>query len=61
MRCDKCKNKLKVQQTVTNYSDNKIIRRRFCPICRTVYISEEVVVDSYPLLQEQSLYLQNIE
>lgn len=55
MICEKCKNKLKVQQTLVIASNNKIVRRRFCPECRIVYISEENIIESYPLIKDQNL------
>lgn len=61
MKCDICSGKLTVQQTVTNYSDNKVVRRRFCPKCRRVFISEEKIKDVYNLDQEQHLFLQTIQ
>ena len=54
MKCDICHKKLKVQQTIVNYNQNTVTRRRFCPGCRIVYLSEERIIDKYPIEKEQS-------
>lgn len=54
MICDKCKQKLIVQQTIRyiNGEVDTILRRRFCPMCRIVYMTEEKVVNKYELQDE---------
>lgn len=54
MKCKYCNRKLIVQQTILIASQNKVQRRRFCPACRMVYITEETVKDSYSIEKEQS-------
>ena len=53
MKCNKCGKKLVVQQTINYYKDNVIVRRRFCPICRMVYLSREEIEESYEIEKER--------
>ena len=59
MKCKFCKRKLIVQQTVNILSNDTVQRRRYCPICRIVYLTEESIKDSYHIEKEQ-LLLENI-
>ena len=47
MICEKCKQKLIVQQTVRYPRQGYVHRRRYCPLCDIVYMTEERVVDKY--------------
>lgn len=52
MICDECKQKLVVQQTVRYPRQKYVHRRRFCPLCGIVYMTEERVVDKYVIYTE---------
>lgn len=47
MICEECKQKLIVQQTVRYPRQGYVHRRRYCPLCDIVYMTEERVVDKY--------------
>lgn len=54
MICEKCKQKLIVQQTVRYPRQVYVHRRRYCPLCDIVYMTEERVVDKYYVNRQDS-------
>lgn len=53
MICEECKQKLIVQQTVRYPRQGYVHRRRYCPLCNIVYMTEERVVDKYNVKTRQ--------